>query len=75
MTGTGRGDLEEKLLVAFRILGDYALVLERHEAGGVLIPESELPVDRETIKACVLLAAAYRIANGGPAREVAAQAR
>jgi hypothetical protein len=72
---TGRDDLEGKLRVAFRILGDYARVLERHEAGGVLIPASELPVDRETIKACILLAAAYRVANGGPRREVEAQAR
>lgn len=75
MTGPGRDELEGKLRVAFRILGDYASVLERHEAGGVLIPESELPADRDVIKACVLLAAAYRIANGGARREVEAQAR
>ncbi|HEY3489376.1 MAG TPA: hypothetical protein VGK27_04535 [Candidatus Deferrimicrobiaceae bacterium] len=75
MNAPGRDELEGKLRVAFRILGDYARVLERHEQGGVLIPESELPAGRDTIKACVLLAAAYRVANGGPRRELAAAAR
>jgi hypothetical protein len=75
VTGPGRDELEGKLRVAFRILGDYASVLERHEAGGVLIPESELPANRDAIKACILLAAAYRIANGGSQRELSAQAR
>jgi hypothetical protein len=75
VSGTGRDELEGKLRAAFRILGDYARVLGRHEAGGVLIAESELPAGRDAVKACILLAAAYRIANGASAAEIAPPAR
>jgi hypothetical protein len=75
VSAPGREELEGKLRAAFGILGEYARVLERHEAGGVLIPESELPAGRDAIKACILLASAYRIANGASAAELAPPAR
>lgn len=75
MSGEGREELEGKLRVAFRILAEYGKALEREECGGMLMPESRLPAGRDAIKACILLAAAYRISNGEPPDAVAAPAR
>lgn len=70
-----RDELAAKLQVAFRIIADYGKALERHAEGGLLMPESQLPAERDAIKACILLAAAYRISNGAPRDEIAVRAR
>jgi hypothetical protein len=70
-----RETLEEKLGVALRVIADYGRVLERHAEGGVLMPESQLPAGRDAIKACLLLSAAWRIADGADRDEIAARGR